>query len=75
MDSGHLRCNRTRIGHSLFRSEIQFSNRHNESVMYILWMQRNRSDTLTFNVLVMVADPCKQQHYYRDQHHHDPGPF
>src|SRR2546423_972514 len=73
VDSGHLRCNRTRIGHSLFRSEIQPGDWDNEPVVDILWMKRNRSGTLTLNMLVMVTDSCKQQHQQRDQQHHDPG--
>src|SRR5438874_11630836 len=42
---------------------------------YVLWMQRKSSDTLTLNILVMVADSCKQQHKHWDQHHDDPGSF
>src|SRR5260370_18250226 len=75
VDSSYLRRNRTRIGHSLFGREIQFSNWDNEPVTYVLWMERNSSDTFTLNVLVMVADTCKQQHQQWDERHDDPGPF
>src|SRR6266849_8046447 len=75
MDCGYVRRNRTRIGQSLLRSEIQFSNGDNEPVTYVPWMDRKSSDTLTLNVPVMVADPCKQQHQHWDQHHDDPGPI
>src|SRR6266516_7458569 len=61
------------IGHSLFRSAIQFSNGDNEPVSDVLWVERKSSDTLTLNVLIMVTDPRKQQYQHWDQHYDDPG--
>src|SRR5437016_13635570 len=63
VDRGHLRCNRTCIGYSLFRSEIQPGDGDNEPVMDVPWIERKWSGTLTLHMLVMAADTCKQQHY------------
>ena len=75
VDSGYPRCNRMGIGHGLFRCVIQCSNRDNEPVMDVLWMERKRGDTFTLNELVMAANSRKQQHQHWDQHHDDPGPI